>query len=461
MAVTFGDTLDWKAAAGDDAALLDDLQANILKGHVREHLCLLFLNLGYDWAKARAAVATVGARVKSARRHLEEAEAFTTYGTPGSVYVGLGLTRKGYEALGAAALPTDPSFVRGMRAPASQTDLSDPPVSTWETPYRGDVHAVVLVGDATAQSVAETRAQVLAELPAGVTVLGEETGLGRHNAAGDGIEHFGYVDGRSQPLFLTQDVAAEPSIADFDPSAPLGQVLVPDPGGATAASCGSYFVFRKLEQNVRLFKEAEEAVADALGLVGDDRERAGAMLVGRFEDGTPLVLKDSDGLGPLNDFGYTGDGAGARCPFFAHIRKTNPRGTGPGDAESEFAHLMARRGQTYGERADDPNAELPPSARPSTGVGLLFMAFNAKIEADFAGGQFDFTQKLWADNVNFPEPATGLDPVIGQGPRPDLEASTVWGGVERRTVPAPAQAVTMKGGEYFFMPSLGYLSDPR
>jgi hypothetical protein len=33
--------------------------------------------------------------------------------------------------------------------------------------------------------------------------------------------------------------------------------------------------------------------------------------------------------------------------------------------------------------------------------------------------------------------------------------------VERRTVPAPAQAVTMKGGEYFFMPSLGYLSDPR
>jgi hypothetical protein len=42
-------------------------------------------------------------------------------------------------------------------------------------------------------------------------------------------------------------------------------------------------VFRKLEQNVRRFKQVEEDPADALELTGDDRERAGAMIVGRFE----------------------------------------------------------------------------------------------------------------------------------------------------------------------------------
>lgn len=57
-------------------------------------------------------------------------------------------------------------------------------------------------------------------------------------------------------------------------------------------------------------------------------ELAGALLVGRFEDGTPVTFQGADGLDdPVpNNFDYRGDMAGARCPFFAHIRKTNPRG---------------------------------------------------------------------------------------------------------------------------------------
>ena len=50
----------------------------------------------------------------------------------------------------------------------------------------------------------------------------------------------------------------------------------PDP----TVHLGSYFIFRKLEQNVRRFKEGEEQLASDLGLVDEDRERAGAMLVG-------------------------------------------------------------------------------------------------------------------------------------------------------------------------------------
>jgi Dyp-type peroxidase family len=228
----------------------------------------------------------------------------------------------------------------------------------------------------------------------------------------------------------------------------------PDPG----VHFGSYFVFRKLEQNVRRFKQAEADLADTLGLTGEDRERAGAMIIGRFEDGTPLTTQREDGAeSPVsNNFTYDSDRAALKCPFQAHIRKTNPRGSGNAqDPAAERRHLMARRGVTYGERPDDPNADVPPAARPSGGVGLLFMAFNSRL-----GNQFEFTQAVWADNPGFPivEGVTpGLDPVIGQGERGSSDYTVEWGGSAQRTAGPVPQAVTLRGGEYFFMPSLAFL----
>jgi deferrochelatase/peroxidase EfeB len=117
---------------------------------------------------------------------------------------------------------------------------------------------------------------------------------------------------------------------------------------------------------------------------------------------------------------------------------------------------MARRGQTYGRRTDDLAADLPPSSRPTGGVGLLFMAFNAD-----PGQQFDFVQQQWANDARFPGPAGGTqpgpDPVVGQGPRAGGTWFPVWDAAATRTAPAVPQAVTLRGGEYFFMPSLAFL----
>ena len=114
-------------------------------------------------------------------------------------------------------------------------------------------------------------------------------------------------------------------------------------------------------------------------------------------------------------------------------------------------HLMARRGQIYGERSDDVNADLPASSRPTGGVGLLFIALNAVIAE-----QFEFTQK----RANAVGPADGFtsgnDQVIGQGRRGSL-TSTAWGEAEQKVTDPVAQAVTMKGGEYFFLPSRHFL----
>ena len=57
---------------------------------------------------------------------------------------------------------------------------------------------------------------------------------------------------------------------------------------------------------------------------------ARAYVVGRFQDGTPVELHDHE-LGAetqdyVTNFNYADDMEGSRCPFHAHIRKTNPRG---------------------------------------------------------------------------------------------------------------------------------------
>src|SRR6266536_974171 len=123
MAVDLTQSLSWKSATGDAATMLDELQPNILKGHVREHLSMLFLNFG-DQADARTFLRTLVPLMKSAKTHLQEVEAFKTAGTPGTPYVGVGLTKTGYDAVGIGAAPTDDSFTRGMKDPASRQTLT-------------------------------------------------------------------------------------------------------------------------------------------------------------------------------------------------------------------------------------------------------------------------------------------------------------------------------------------------
>ncbi len=420
MPVDLNQLLTLASATADEQTMLDSAQSNILRPHVREHMSILFLNFA-DQAEARAFLVALtdpnNGPVKSAATHFAELAQFHATGAPGTPYVGVGLSAAGYAAIGVNPVPADTSFTRGMTSTVSRGVLADPPVSVWEQPFRQltpqtQIHAVVSIGDASDASVSTTRDAVLSLMTDSITVVAEETGLAQRNAVGEGIEHFGYIDGRSQPLFITEDVNDEESSTDgtnvWNPAANLGQVLVADPASPDpTVHFGSYFIFRKLEQNVRRFRQAEHDLAVALGI--PDTDRAGAMIVGRFRDGTPLTLQRADGAAHpiMNNFTYDSDSGGDKCPFHGHIRKTNPRGSGGAEApQNERLHLMARRGQTYGNRTDVPFDEtVPITARPTGGVGLLFMAFNSKINFDvdgLPGAQFDFTQTVWANNPVFP-----------------------------------------------------------
>jgi deferrochelatase/peroxidase EfeB len=482
MPINLAAPLSWTKANPDELKMLQCLQGNILKGHGRDFTANIFFRLDpTKRAEARRMLRDLANfHLISAHGQLLDTQRFKKARRGGTEFAHLALAFKGYEALGLPhCAPVDPDFRAGMKATSSIHALNDPAVCTWETPFQAEIHGVVLAAhesESRAAALAATIKKVISDSHG--SIIHVQHGKVLRNAAGTGIENFGYVDGRSQPLMLQEDIDAENSSVGssrWNPAFPLSTALLKDPGTADNASFGSLFVFRKLEQAVRDFKRREQVIADTLGLTGDDRELAGAMIVGRFEDGTPVTLSRTPrGGDPPNNFNYSED-PGTRCPFHAHIRKVNARGSGGGESESfERSHLMPRRGIPYEDlkRTAHP-AELPESATlaefetkvapllPCGGVGLLFMAYNSEIAR-----QFKFTQQSWANNTDFPRPPLppgphGIDPVIGQGTNKpgDQKLPKEWDNPAAGNSGAvPFDGfVRMRGGEYFFSPSLTFL----
>lgn len=419
---------------GPYADLLADVQGNILKSHGRDHSVLLFVRWrpGHLDA-ARAWIAAFASTwVTSAARQFVEAHHYRATGEPGPVFGAIAFSRHGYEALGFAGvqLPADVPFRMGMHHDELGALLGDPPVSSWEEGYRQPCDALISLADDDRDRLWRTVDDLSGDLLACAEILQRENGFVLRNASGQAIEHFGYVDGISQPLFASHDIARQRASGDrfarWDSRAPLNLVLRRDPNGRTADSYGSYLVVRKLEQNVRAFNADVRQLA---ARDGTTPEQAGARLVGRFQDGTPLSEADAPRGLVGNDFDFSADVDGRRCPFAAHVRKTNPRGDTVREtsvsSEEERAHRLVRRAVSYGsDRADD---------EPETGSGLLFVCFQADIE-----NQFQFMQSRWANPVHFVRPGIGTDPLIGQaGGHPP------W--------------VRLQGGAYLFAPSLSFL----
>lgn len=464
-AIDLSRPLAWKQPDATQQQMLQDLQAHVLKGHGRAYSTHLLLR--FDQADAaRQWLQRVAGQVTSAQQQLQASDDYQRSGRSGGLVTLVFLSHPGYQALQAApqSTPRDPAFVQGMARRRSL--LRDPVTRSWDAHWREPPHAMLLLADSSSSALQRARSKLLAGLPPAVSCVGEEAGraLASTLSPGEGIEHFGYVNGRSQPLMLREDILRERDQRDgssvWDPAFGLDIALVPDPGGAGPHSHGSYLVFRKLEQNVRAFRQAETTLARTLGLKGEDAERAGAMMLGRFRDGTPLVLQKAAGANKpvLNNFDYLDDPDGAKCPFHSHVRRANPRGESGAlgiSIEHERAHLMPRRSIPYGQRSEAADAEgLRTSDLPVKGVGLLFMAYQSCIE-----NQFEYLQALWAEG---PVPAA-------RGPGDDAAGGrrcpVSWSGRDaagshlqmRGKALDMRSFVTLKGGAYFFAPSISAL----
>lgn len=493
------------------ADVLEDLQGNILNGHGRDHAVHIFIAFDKPEQidKVKAWITELAKhQITSAKAQLEGTEAYKRNKIDAGLFTHFALSSNGYSRLGIAPEQqpkksnpqgrSEDAFQAGLKS--RQPVLLDPAVNTWESSFQNLIDALlILANDDPAELIAK-ELEIVNQLEKIATKVTVERGLtlrrkfetvdttNPSNEFGIVVEHFGYADGVSQPIFLKKQYEREKStrgVSFWDPAAPLKLVLVPDPfGQKIGVSFGSFLVFRKLEQNVRGFKAAEAKLGEALGL---PRELTGAMAVGRYEDGSPIVLQPGDGAwaNPQkpaipNDFNYKGDSLGLVCPFHAHIRKSNPRLESVGlfakSKEEELGHRIARRGITYGGplSTSDPLENLP-----TQGVGLLFMCYQSDISE-----QFEFIQRFWCNNPIFLEPGsqtrinpnydlTGLDavmgqkqgeqadPVIGQAPKPPQNWPQAWGKPTTKPNIPPefqfGQFVTLKGGEYFFSPSISFL----
>ncbi|MBS9389642.1 MAG: Dyp-type peroxidase [Dolichospermum sp. WA123] len=448
--------------------LLSDLQGNILRGHGRDHTVNLFLQFKPNQVQQlKAWIKVFAEKITSAQKQATEAQLYRTQKIAGDLFVNFFITRKGYEYLEFKPfqIPGDQPFRFGMKNDAIRNLLGDPVIEKWEAGLQKEIHALLLIADDNPDSLNNTIVQITQELDSLAQIVHRDDGFILKNEQGDHIEHFGFIDGISQPLFLKKDIDKAKESSDFtkwDPRAPLSLVLAKDPNGKLDDSYGSYLVYRKLEQDVAAFVGAEQFLAEKLKI---DQELAGALMMGRFRDGTPLTNSDTQTNDTTNNFDFNDDVQALKCPFHTHVRKTNPRGdTGRVDSsgesfeealQKEKNHRIARRAVSYGES--------DYSKPTSNGSGLLFLCFQADI-----ANQFNFMQAAWANANNFVEVNVGVDPIIGQTQPGDGQADQAnrtqkypkqWGEKETETINKFNLWVHLQGGEYFFAPSISSLQN--
>ena len=214
-------------------------------------------------------------------------------------------------------------------------------------------------------------------------------------------------------------------------------------------------------------------------------ERLASAMVGRTRKGEPLAEIASRPIrgidpdkpnAPRNSFTYQADEKAVRCPFGAHTRRSNPRnGDMPGGkqgilsqllrqlglkkggpredliASSRF-HRILRRGREYGAPPTPEQALEPGAFDP--GSGLNFLCLNASISR-----QFEFIQSAWIMSSKFDGMTGETDPLLGN--REKLATGDATDTFVQPQVAGPCavieglpQFVTVKGGAYFFLPSV-------
>jgi len=327
----------------------------------------------------------------------------------------------------------------------------------------------------------------------------------------DEHEPFGFNDGISQPQidWQQQRVAAGVQV-DYSNIVALGEFLLGyrneyakytdrplvDAGTATAGLLaaedapekrdlgrnGTYLVMRDLRQDVRSFWQfvyrqtgADPAEAEKLASAFVGRTRAGDPLVPIQKQAIPGIGSRPDQI-RQNQFTFNQDPAGTACPFGAHVRRANPRNADyPGrptglallfatfglgrnafrdDLESSVRfHRILRRGREYGP-ALSPTDALAPAPPNDPGRGLRFICLNANISR-----QFEFLQNAWIMNTKFSGLTGEADPLLGnRAAIPGCTTTrdfTIQEDTElRRKVSGLPQFVTVRGGAYFFLPSL-------
>jgi Dyp-type peroxidase family len=227
-------------------------------------------------------------------------------------------------------------------------------------------------------------------------------------------------------------------------------VPLPAPRPEALGRNGTYVGLRKYQSRVGAFNRFLQANART----EDERELLAAKLVGRWRSGAPLTLApdhDDPALGadPLrnNDFTYAADPDGRQVPLGSHMRRLNPR-----DSEMELLvdvnlHRIIRRSTTFGAPYD-PNALSQQDDETPRGLHFIFICAKAM-------ATMEFLQQEWINDGNFMSLGDERDPNVGL--QEEGATFTIPRHPVRRRIHGIETFNVLRGGEYFFMPSLSAL----
>jgi Dyp-type peroxidase family len=414
---------------------LRNLQGNILRGHGRDHAFHIFLKFNENnIPEVKKWIREIAGYVTSAHKQREEAAEYRQNKISGKLFHSFLLSAEGYKVLGYdnEKIPGDVAFREGIENRKSELDYQEDRID-WEEKYLGGIHAMLMLADD------ENNKNILEyEKERYIKQLAM-----RHLIKDDGFfveegriirdekdktisrEPFGFRDNISQPLFFENDMQGD--MSKWNPGAGPNLVLVEDPNTPRddIEAHGSYLVFLKLEQDVDSFDATRQN--EQMHIFGRDPE--GRPFLPK-ESVDPGSRKETTGEAPFNNFTYSivdppqdDDAPPPETipPLTSHIRRMNPRGEFSRSKRRpswyDRRYRIARRSIPYG---------MPRNEYSETGVGLLFMCYQKDISV-----QFEFLQQLANDNSYLGYKNVGSDNLM--------------------------RFVKLKGGEYFFAPSIPFL----
>lgn len=440
-----------------------DVQGDILRpyGNRYRHTSYVFIGVG-DAAAGRAWLSEHIDRVTTAVHW---------HGDPPHSTFNVALTCTGLNALGVppkAVESFSEEFQRGMASRAAELgDAGANGSEHWEHGLgTGEAHILVTINalgrSALDEALAELRDTV--SRAGGMSIVHED----HAELLSKSREHFGFEDGFSQPALegvADADAArgeGVPEANDWRPLA-LGEFLLghedeesrtdpkrrlPSAPSDPLGRNGTYMVWRKLKEDVALFRRV---IRDASRLYeGGNEAKLMAKVVGRWQNGAPLVNDPDSPPAPFdpkapgtNDFRYASDPNGFACPLGAHIRRSNPRDALGFDGKLSFRHRIIRRGMPYGPK-------LAPGVTEDDGQdrGLVFVCLNASISR-----QFESIQRQWLNDGNSFHLGADSDFLLG-APSGKM---TIQGEPPFFLSPQ-GPFVTMRGGEYLFVPGITALA---
>lgn len=413
-----------------------EIQGLILRGysHPKARHFVLHFN---DAASGRAFVAAIVPMITTAQPWTE-----TPWKKKPPHCINIGLTADGLKALGVTvSLQTNfpPEFISGAIGRATNVgDTGSSAPANWDSSLGvpGQAHAIlstVAIDNAARDAVT-----------ASMTALFQSTGvtsLGSHDADDlpDSFVHFEYRDSISQPNIdgapmKKYGLDSQPIVAtgEFVTGYPnQSGTIMPVPVSDAFGKNGSYSAFRILEQDAPAFFAYIDAQASQLGI---DPEVIHANFCGRMTDGTPLAGT----TGGLNDFDYSDDPGGKKCPYDSHIRRSHPRNSfsfGPPPAGEGYRHRILRRALPYGPPYDRKNPD-------TASRGLIGHFLGASL-----GQQFEFVMSQWVNGLTV---ANNLsDALIGiNTPSGKLQLAT------GKTVTGFTRFTQTRGSAYVFFPSM-------